>query len=66
MLFIQIATTQLCDTTNEAVVLCASARQTQAVIVRINSALTLMVLSAAATQNQRCECLTAISLISPR
>lgn len=68
MLSVQIVTTHLCDTTNEAsstVILCPSARQTQAAIVRINSVLTLMVLSAAATQSQRCECLTAISLITP-
>lgn len=68
MLSIQIVTTHLCDTTNEAtstVILCPSARQTQAAIVRINSVLTLMVPSAAATQSQRCECLTAIGLITP-
>lgn len=68
MLPIQIVTTHLCDTTNEAsptVILCPSARQTQAAIVRMNSVLTLMVLSAAATRSQRCECLTAISLITP-
>lgn len=67
-LSIRVVPTHLCDTTNEAssaVILCPSARQTQAAMVRMNSVLTLMVPSAAATQSQRCECLTAISLITP-